>query len=193
MAGVLLVTSNPTRTSPVKRGKFILENILGTPPPPPPPGVLELKDDPGSRKAASLRQRMEEHRRDPNCAVCHEKMDSLGFGLENFDAVGQWRVSDDGKAIDAAGLLPGGKKFSNPSELRKILIENPEVFADCLTRKVMTYALGRSLVAKDRCEVDRIVSDLKKKRWGFADLIVSVTTSEPFIGRERTDKPGANP
>ncbi|MBU6293792.1 MAG: DUF1592 domain-containing protein [Planctomycetes bacterium] len=193
MAGVLLVTSNPTRTSPVKRGKFILENILGTPPPPPPPGVLELKDDPGSRKAASLRQRMEEHRRDPNCAVCHEKMDSLGFGLENFDAVGQWRAFDDGKAIDSAGLLPGGKKFSNPSELRKILIENPEVFADCLTRKVMTYALGRSLVAKDRCEVDRIVADLKKKRWGFADLVVFVTMSEPFIRRGRAEKPGANP
>ena len=185
MAGVLLVTSNPTRTSPVKRGKFVLENILGTPPPPAPPGVEELKDDPGARKAASLRQRMEEHRRNPNCAVCHTKMDSLGFGLENFNAVGQWRIEDEGKPIDSAGELPGGKKFSNPAELRKILLEQPEVFADCLTRKMMTYALGRSLSAKDRCVVEKIVADLKLRNWGLAELVKAVTLSEPFTRREK--------
>lgn len=185
MAGVLLVTSNPTRTSPVKRGKFVLDNILGTPPPPAPPGVEELKDDPGARKAASLRQRMEEHRRNPNCAVCHAKMDSLGFGLENFNAVGQWRTEDEGKPIDSAGELPGGKKFSNPAELRKILMEQPEVFANCLTRKMMTYALGRSLSAKDRCVVDRIVAELKAKGWGLAELVKAVALSEPFTRREK--------
>lgn len=190
MAGVLLVTSNPTRTSPVKRGKFVLENILGTPPPPPPPGVEELNDDPGARKAASLRQRMEEHRRNPNCAVCHAKMDSLGFGLENFNAVGQWRSEDEGKAIDSAGELPGGKKFSNPAELRKILLEQPEVFADCLTRKMMTYALGRSLSAKDRCVVEKIVTDLKARNWGLAELVKAVTLSEPFTRREKLATPG---
>lgn len=190
MAGVLLVTSNPTRTSPVKRGKFVLENILGTPPPPAPPGVEELKDDAGARKAATLRQRMEEHRRNPNCSVCHAKMDSLGFGLENFDAVGRWRTEDEGKPIDSAGELPGGKKFTNPAELRKILMEQPEVFADCLTRKMLTYALGRSLAAKDRCIVEKIVAELRKGNWGLADLVKAVAASEPFTRREKFTGPG---
>lgn len=190
MAGVLLTTSNPTRTSPVKRGKFILENILGTPPPPAPPGVEELKDDPGARQSASLRQRMEEHRRNPNCAVCHAKMDSLGFGLENFNAVGQWRTEDEGKPIDSAGELPGGKKFSNPADLRKILLEQPGVFADCLTRKMMTYALGRSLSAKDRCVVEKIVAELKSRNWGLAELVKAVTLSEPFTRREKLSASG---
>jgi hypothetical protein len=133
---------------------------------------------------------MEEHRRNPNCAVCHAKMDSLGFGLENFNAVGQWRTEDEGKPIDSAGELPGGKKFSNPADLRKILLEQPEVFADCLTRKMMTYALGRSLSAKDRCVVEKIVAELKSRNWGLAELVKAVTLSEPFTRREKLSASG---
>jgi hypothetical protein len=185
MAGVLLVTSNPTRTSPVKRGKFVLENILGTPPPPPPPGVEELKDTPAARQASTLRQRMEEHRRNPNCAVCHTKMDALGFGLENFDVVGRWRTEDEGKKIDVAGVLPDGKAFAKPSELRALLGTNPEMFADCLARKMLTYALGRSLGAKDRCVVDQLVSEMKCSGWGLTVLVKAVARSESFTHREK--------
>lgn len=188
MAGVLLVTSNPTRTSPVKRGKFILENILGTPPPPAPPGVEELKDTPAARRASTLRQRMEEHRRNPNCAVCHTKMDALGFGLENFDVVGRWRTEDEGGKIDVAGVLPDGKTFAKPSDLRALLAKDPELFADCLARKMLTYALGRSLGAKDRCVVDQLVSEMKGSGWKLTVLVKAVARSDSFTRREKALK-----
>ena len=115
---MLTVTSNPTRTSPVKRGKWVLENILGTPPPDPPPNVPMLQDDAKAVAAGTLRQRMEQHRKDPNCAVCHKEMDALGFALENFDAIGAWRTKDGDFPIDAAAQLPDGRSFDGPRELK---------------------------------------------------------------------------
>ena len=130
-ASILTLTSHPTRTSPVKRGKWILENILGTPPPPPPPDVPELVDD-GAALTGSLRQRMEQHRANPNCAVCHQRMDPLGFGFENFDAIGAWRDKDGKFAIDPSGQLPGGASFRGPAELRQILKGKQQDFCRCL-------------------------------------------------------------
>src|SRR5206468_6325729 len=142
-ASILTVTSNPTRTSPVKRGKWILENLLGTPPPPPPPDVPELKE--GKELTGTLRQRMEQHRANPSCATCHQRMDPLGFGFENYDAIGAWRTKDGKFAVDAGGVLPDGRKFNGPAELRKILKERQAEFTRCLTEKLLTYALGRGM------------------------------------------------
>src|SRR5204863_4318060 len=125
---VLAVTSNATRTSPVKRGKFIMENLLNTPPPPPPPEVPELKTEPDAVASGSLRQRMEQHRANPDCAVCHEKMDALGFAFENFDAAGAWRTMDGPFPIDPSGALPDGRTFKDPADLRKLLRAEPEKF-----------------------------------------------------------------
>src|SRR5437867_6007299 len=117
---VLTITSNPTRTSPVKRGKWVMEQILGTPPPPAPPNVPKLADDKKEPLTGTLRQRMEQHRKDPICASCHTQMDAIGFGMENFDAVGKWRAKDGDIAIDASGTLPGGRKFDGPAQLKQI-------------------------------------------------------------------------
>ncbi|MGL4464277.1 MAG: DUF1592 domain-containing protein, partial [Planctomycetia bacterium] len=140
-ASVLTVTSNPTRTSPVKRGKWVLEQLLGTPPPPAPPNVPALADDKqkGPIKG-TLRQRLEQHRADPACASCHARMDPLGFGLENFDAIGAWRTQDGGAPIDASGVLPGGKKFSGPADLRTVLLDRKDDFLHCFAEKLLTYA-----------------------------------------------------
>lgn len=182
-AGVLTITSNPTRTSPVKRGKWVLENILGTPPPPPPPNVEELKEDKKSL-TGTLRQRMEQHRSNPNCATCHLKMDALGFGLENFDAVGIWRDKEAGKPIDSSGDLPGGEKFNGPAELRKILLGKSELFAHCLTEKLLTYATGRGMERADNCIIDLIVEKTKKDNFKMHDIIVEIVKCEPFQMRK---------
>jgi hypothetical protein len=179
-ASVLSVTSNPTRTSPVKRGKWILENILGTPPPPPPPGVADLSEEKSVVLSGTLRQRMEQHRTNPNCAACHPRMDPLGFALENFDAVGAWRVRDGKFAIDASGALPGGKSFSGPRELKAILISRPQDFCRCLTEKMLTYALGRGMEAYDRCTLDQIVSAVARNNYRLGDLVDEIVRSEPF-------------
>ena len=130
------MTSNPTRTSPVKRGKWVLEQLLGTPPPPPPPNVPTLQeDDQKALTAATVRLRMEQHRAKVSCAVCHSKLDPLGFGLENFDAVGGWRDKDGGAAVDSSGTLPSGESFRGPGELKTILKAHTHQFTRCLTRK----------------------------------------------------------
>src|SRR5262249_34673447 len=162
MATVLTITSNPTRTSPVKRGKWILENILGTPPPPPPPEAGELSDKKAIVESASLRKRMEQHRADPNCATCHQKMDPLGFGFENYDGVGAWRTKDGKFDIDAAGVLPDGKSFQGPKELKAILKAKDKEFRKCLADRMLTYALGRGLESYDKCAVDQIADNLAK-------------------------------
>jgi hypothetical protein len=180
MAAVLTVTSNPTRTSPVKRGKWILENILGTPPPPPPPGVEELSQDQKVVAAASLRVRMEQHRVNPSCAICHQRMDPLGFGFENFDAVGAWRTKDGTHDIDPAGVLPTGEKFSGPADLRKILLKRKTDFAKCFTEKVLTYALGRGMERTDRCFIDDIAATLSKNDYKFSTLVLEIVRSDPF-------------
>ncbi len=182
-AGVLTITSNPTRTSPVKRGKWVMENILGTPPPPPPPNVEELKED-GKALTGTLRERMEQHRSNPNCASCHQKMDAIGFGLENFDPVGVFREKEHGKTIDPSGELPGTGKFANPSELRKLLLSKSELFARCFTEKMLTYATGRGMERADNCVIDALVEDLKKDGYKMQDLIVAIVKSEPFQKRK---------
>jgi mono/diheme cytochrome c family protein len=180
---VLTVTSNPTRTSPVKRGKWILENILGTPPPPPPPDVPELENDSKAVLTGSLRQRMEKHRENPSCATCHAKLDPLGFGLENFDGVGAFRQYDGKFKIDPAGELPDGSKFSGPAELRKVLLAKADLFRKNLAEKMLTYALGRGLEYYDRCATDDIVAALKKGDDRFAALMIAVVQSDPFQKR----------
>lgn len=177
-ASILTLTSNPTRTSPVKRGKWILENILGTPPPPPPPNVPELEE--GDELLGSLRERMQQHRENPSCAVCHRKMDALGFGFENFDAIGAWRDKDGRYEIDPAGELPGNLTFEKTAELRKILKANGREFASCLTRKLLTYALGRALSSRDQCVVDDIVEEVEQHDHRFSSLIVAIVTSDAF-------------
>ena len=180
-AGVLAVTSNPTRTSPVKRGKWILENLLGAPPSPPPSGVEALKGGQGVVATGMLRQRMERHRADPSCASCHRRMDPLGFGLENFDAVGAWREHDGGQPIDASGKLPSGRAFRGPAELKTVLLSRRHAFAHCLAEKMLTYALGRGLERADRRAVDQIVARLADEGYKFSALVLAVAESEPFL------------
>jgi hypothetical protein len=179
-ASILTVTSNPTRTSPVKRGKFILENILGTPPPPPPPDVPELDNDKNAVLTGSLRQRMEKHRENPGCAVCHVKMDALGFGLENFDAIGAWRTKDGSFEIDPSGTLPDGTTFRNPAELRQALLQQADQFRRCLAEKLLTYALGRGLEPTDNVFLREIVAQTKQGGDRFSALILAIVHSDPF-------------
>jgi hypothetical protein len=182
MASTLTVTSNPTRTSPVKRGKWILENILGTPPPPPAPDVPELPPTPQLK--GTLRQQMEQHRVNPACATCHAKLDPLGFGLENFDAIGAWRTLDNKKPIDPSGVLPGGEKFGGPAELRKVLLGKADQFRRCFADKLVTFALGRGLEYYDKCALDEIVSASKAKGDTFSGLVLAVVKSDPFQKRK---------
>lgn len=177
-ASVLTVTSNPTRTSPVKRGRWVLEQLLGTPPPPPPPNVPELEQ--GEKLTGSLRQRMEQHRANPSCANCHARMDPLGFAFENFDAIGRFREKDGEFPIDPSGELPTGEKIAGPTELKEILKTRQNLFARCITEKLLTYALGRGLEYYDRPAVDRIATALGQNGYRFSTLIVETVKSEPF-------------
>jgi hypothetical protein len=184
-AAVLAVTSNPTRTSPVKRGKWILEQVLGAPPPPPPPGVGDLNDAPDAVQAASLRARMEEHRKKADCASCHARMDALGFGLENYDAVGAWREKDGAFAVDSSGTLPSGESFRGPGELKAILLREKDAFLRSLTEKVLTFALGRGLEYHDRCAVEAITRAVAADGFKARTLIREVVKSAPFQLRKR--------
>ena len=189
-ASVLAVTSNPTRTSPVKRGKWVLENLLGAPPPPPPPGVPELKDSAGGPAGGSLRERMEQHRAKAECAVCHNRMDPLGFGLENYNAIGAWRTQDGMFPIDASGTLPGGKSFAGPAELKRILRAKQKQFVRCLAEKLLTYGLGRGLEEFDRPSVSEIVEASAVEQYRFSSLVAAVIRSDPFLKRRTSgEKP----
>ncbi len=182
-ASILTVTSNPTRTSLVKRGKWILDNILGTPPPPPPPEAGELREDKDAVLSGSLRQRMEQHRANPNCASCHERMDPLGFGFENFDAIGAWRVKDGKFPIDSSGVLPSGQTFHGPKELKAILKTKAGEFRHCLTEKMLTYALGRGLEDSDGWAVDQIANAVARNGDKFSSLVIEIVKSDPFQKR----------
>jgi len=179
-ASVLTVTSNPTRTSPVKRGKWVLENLLAAPPPPAPPQVPELEK---TALTGTLRQQMEQHRVNPACAGCHAKMDPIGFGLENFDAIGGWREKDQNNTIDASGVLPGGAKFNGPAELRKVLLSKSDAFRKCLAEKLLTFAIGRGLEYYDKCVLDELVLKLKAGEDRFSALVLAIVESEPFQKR----------
>jgi hypothetical protein len=185
-ASILTSTSNPTRTSPVKRGKWILENILSTPPSPPPSGVEALQDTASMSTVATLRERMERHRTNPSCASCHRRMDPLGFGLENFDAVGGWRSHDGEHPIDATGSLPGGGEFRGPAGLRAALLSRRDAFARCVAEKMLTYALGRGLGRGDRRAVDRIVARLARDGYRFSALVLAIVESPTFQNPQST-------
>ncbi len=179
---ILAVTSNPTRTSPVKRGKWILENLLGEPPPPPLPDVMPLEQQ---ELTGSLREKMEQHRRDPSCAQCHDLMDPLGFALENFDAIGRWRTKDSGIDVNASGKLPSGEVFTGAAELRNVLLEKKkDEFVRCVTEKMMIYALGRGLRYEDQCAVNEITRRLEANDYRFSELIFGIVESPPFRKRQ---------
>ena len=184
-ASILTVTSNPTRTSPVKRGKWILEQILGTPPPPPPPDVPVLQEERDGPLKGSLRQRMEQHRANPSCASCHARMDPLGFGFENFDAIGAWRDKDGEYAVDPSGVLPDGKTFQGPKALKAILKTRDRDFVQCLAEKMLTYATGRGIEYYDACAVDKIVEATAADGFKFSRLVLEVVKSDPFQKRRR--------
>ncbi|MEE2791030.1 MAG: DUF1592 domain-containing protein [Acidobacteriota bacterium] len=178
---ILTVTSYPDRTSPVGRGKWVLENVLGTPPPPPPPNVPELEPSAGSDKVLAMRERMEQHRANPVCASCHRVMDPLGLALENFDAVGRWRgYMPGGTAIDASGAMPDGTAFDGPADLRELLVQKPAQFATVVTEKLMTYALGRGVDYYDIPSVRQITREAAANDYGLASLVVGVVQSTPF-------------
>ncbi|MDB4678832.1 DUF1592 domain-containing protein [Rhodopirellula sp.] len=184
-ASILSLTSNPTRTSPVKRGKWILENILDEPPPDPPSDVPELEE--GGETLGSLREQMEQHRANPSCASCHKTMDALGFGLENFDAIGAFRDQIGEVKIDASGQLPGNRDFEGAVELMQILTEDKkQAFCQCMTEKLLIYALGRGLASYDRCAVKDAVDALGTHDYRFSALVASIVTSDPFTMRELT-------
>lgn len=180
-ASVLTLTSSPTRTSPVKRGKWVLENILGTPPPEPPPGVPELEETKTAAADASLREQMELHREDPSCAACHRVMDELGFGMEQFDAIGRYRTRDGKLPINASGELPGGRSFDGIAELSDTLGKTEqESFARTFVQRLLTFALGRGLNPSDRCAVDEILTDTSSNQHRIIDLMMAVIESQPF-------------
>jgi hypothetical protein len=181
-ASVLTVSSYPTRTSVVLRGQYILNNILASPAPPPPPDVPRL-DENDVGKSASLRQQMEKHRSDAMCASCHNKMDPLGFGLENYDGIGKWRTMDGKFPVDASGVLPNGKTFSTPAEMREVLKGQLPQFSRCMVEKMLTYSLGRGLGSYDRRTVDQIDSKLAASGYGFQTLIYEIVRSLPFQSR----------
>ncbi|MFN4261348.1 MAG: DUF1592 domain-containing protein [Gemmataceae bacterium] len=182
-ASVLTVTSNPTRTSPVKRGRWVLEQILGAPPPPPPPNVPELSEEERDISAASLRQRMEVHRRNVACANCHAKMDPIGFALENFNAVGAWRDKDGEFDIDATGEFTDGTKFVGPVELKTFVLRRKDDFVRCMVEKLLIYALGRGLEYYDRPTVEQIVRALPAENYKFSALVIQIVKSDPFRKR----------
>ncbi len=178
---ILTLTSFPTRTSPVLRGKFVLENILNTPPPPPPPNVDALETDRREGSDTTLRQQLEQHRSDPNCSSCHALMDPIGFGLENFDGIGRWRDEDRGQPIDASDTLVTGQKFSNAEELRTIIARDYQgTFHRAVANKMLTYALGRGLQWYDRPAVDEIVLKAQGEEARFSSWVIAVAEAVPF-------------
>ena len=178
---ILTVTSYPDRTSPVGRGKWVLENVLGTPPPPPPPNVPELEPAEDTGRVLAMRERMEQHRENPVCASCHRVMDPLGLALENFDAIGRWRGHmPGGSAIDASGTMPDGTAFDGPAELRGLLVRDREQFATVVTEKLLIYALGRGIEYYDAPAVRQIVRGSAADDYGLASLVVGVVQSTPF-------------
>ena len=181
-ASVLTISSYANRTSPVLRGKWVLENLVGAPPPPPPPDVPNL-DEAKLGKTSSMREQLEQHRKNAICASCHTRMDPLGFGLENFDAIGSWRTKDGDFVIDAAGTLPDGRTFTGPQGLKSILKAQPDAFAETLARKLLIYALGRGLEPADDVAVKQIVTKVAADNYRFSSLILGIVNTDQFQQR----------
>ena len=189
--GLLMVTSHPNRTSPVLRGKWLLESMLGAPPPEPPPNVPGLPERGDGGVPASVRDRLEQHRANPVCASCHAPMDPLGFALENFDAIGSWRAtSEAGLPIDSSGTMPSGTQFEGPAGLRSVLLSRDEEFAGALTEKLLAYAVGRGLEYSDQPSVRQMLRDAAPDTYRWSSLILGIVKSAPFQGR-RTRGDGA--
>jgi hypothetical protein len=187
MGAILAITSYPHRTSPVLRGKWVLETILGSTAAPPPPNVPPLEEQLAAGTPTTLRAKLETHRRDPNCAGCHNRLDPLGFGLENFDVLGRWRTEQAGQPIDAYGQLSDGTSFNGPDELRRVLLERRDDFARNLTEKMLGYALGRGLINDDYITVDYIVEQLKRNQYSSQTLLRGIIHSVPFQFKAGTD------
>lgn len=181
---ILLMTSHAARTSPVLRGKWILENLLNSPPPPPPANVPPLNEDPVSGRKLTTREKVERHRNNAACAGCHARIDGLGFALENFDVIGRWRTKDDGGEINPSGKLASSVSFSGPQGLKNLLLEDPEPFVRGTVEKLMTYALGRELDARDQPTVREILRSTEANRYRFWDLVVAIVKSVPFEMRQ---------
>jgi hypothetical protein len=179
MSAVLAVSSYPYRTSPVLRGKWVLDSILGAPPPPPPPNVPALTEHAGAQPQ-SMRERLAQHRENPVCASCHSRIDPIGFALENYDALGQWRTVDAGKPIDNSGELPDGTRFEGPDQLKAVLLNKKDLFLRNLTSRMLGYALGRGLTRKDSCTVDSIMAELAGNDYKSQALIEAIVMSPPF-------------
>jgi hypothetical protein len=189
---LLMVTSHADRTAPVLRGKWILENVLGTPPPPPPANVPPLEEEEGA-SPRTLRERLERHRANPACAGCHSVMDPLGFAMENFDAVGSWRVRENGRPIDASGQLADGTAVDGVIALREALIARSDVFVGTLTEKLLTYALGRGLQHYDMPVVREIVRQAEQDDHRFSAVILGIVRSVPFQMRAKASEPDGAP
>jgi hypothetical protein len=187
---ILVLTSHTTKTSPVLRGKWILDNLLNSPPPPPPPGVPPLDESAVKGQKLTTRQQVERHRKDPVCASCHARIDPLGFALENFDGIGKWRTRDDeGGEIDASAKLPNGASFAGPQGLKQYLLSHPEQFVSATVARLLTYALGRELDARDRPTIREIMRDTEAGGYRFADLVTAIVNSVPFQMRQAPTKP----
>jgi hypothetical protein len=187
---ILTVTSYANRTSPVLRGKWLLENLLGAPPPPPPPNIPDLQERNAQGQVLSLRQRMEQHRRNPSCASCHARMDPLGFALENFDAVGRWRdLGEGGSAVDTSGTLPDGSSFTDPATFRRALLAHQPEMTATVAEKLLTYALGRPLEYYDAPAIRRIVSEAAPFEHRWSSLVLGVVRSTPFMMRVSAQTP----
>ena len=194
-ASILTVSSYPDRTSVVLRGKWVLDNLLGAPPPPPPPDVPPLKENSPDAKPAALRERMEQHRSNPTCASCHSKMDPLGFALENFDAVGRWRATDGGAAIESTVTL-SGKTVDTPAAFREAILDEGEgAFVRTVIEKLLTYSLGRGVTYADAPVVRRIARELARTDYRWSSLVLAIVQSDPFqqrrIPRSGTETPSA--
>ncbi|HEU0120542.1 MAG TPA: DUF1588 domain-containing protein [Bryobacteraceae bacterium] len=180
MPAVLSVSSHPYRTSPVLRGAWILESLLGTPPPPPPANVPPLEETKQGDAPKTVRERLAQHSQNAVCASCHARIDPFGFALENYDVTGRWRSEEAGKPIDASAQLLDGSKFSGPAELRKILLDRKDLFVRHLTNKMLGYALGRGLTIQDSCTVDAIVEKVKQNSYSSQTLLEEIVLSVPF-------------
>jgi hypothetical protein len=185
---ILLLTSHTTKTSPILRGKWILDSILNSPPPPPPPGVPPLDENAAKTKKFTMRQQVESHRSNAVCASCHARMDPYGFALENFDVIGRWRTQDDGGLIDSSAKLPSGASFNGLEGLKQYLLARPNVFAEATLTRLLTYALGRELDARDQPAIREILRETESDHYRFQDLIGAIVKSVPFQMRQVQSK-----